>query len=76
MCSKEHMTQNEHVFDYRLPLNSGPGGQFMKSNSFINKVDPATAQPSAATLEAWDAACVAEFPDVKMRTWAAHGGPF
>ena len=26
----------------------------MKSNSFINKVDPATAQPSAATLEAWD----------------------
>ena len=76
MCSKEHMTANEHVFDYRLPLNPGPGGQFMKSNSFINKVDPATAQPSAATLEAWDAACVAEFPDVKMRTWAAHGGPF
>ena len=26
MCSKEHMTQNEHVFDYRLPLNPGPGG--------------------------------------------------
>ena len=35
------------------------------------------ASPAApAGAAAWDAACVAEFPDEKLLDWAANGGDF
>ena len=73
-CSKEHMTANEHVFDYKLPMNPATD-TIMSPNSFINKADVATTTLSPETIVAWDAACESEFPDPVQRTWAAEGGP-
>ena len=41
-----------------------------------NRNDDLPTRQDLEALAAWDAACVAEFPDEKLLDWAANGGDF
>lgn len=75
MCSKAHMTEHQRAFDYKLAFNPDLES-FMKPMQFINTADTSAYEVSDEALAAWDAACVAEFPDEKLLDWAANGGDF